>query len=90
MKPAPRFPSLRTPASLEDRELMEIFGRALQTARRAKGYRQRQMAFDLNLHPQQLSRIERGARATTVVEALKLCTYLGVTFETLWDGTYGG
>lgn len=82
---------MKTPTHFTELETMyqARFGRALQTARRMLGKRQRQTAFHLNMTPQRLSRIERGLVNATAVEAYQLTTYLGITFEDLFTGVYG-
>ena len=64
---------------------MEMLG--LRAIRRAKGYSQLKVAFDLNISREALSYYENGKRSPDVAMLLKMSEYFDVSIHYLITGT---
>lgn len=62
-----------------------LLGARIKELRRARGLSQEELAEQIGIEPQHMSRIETGGSAPTVERMEKLCAVLGIELRSLFD-----
>ncbi|MDP3314391.1 helix-turn-helix domain-containing protein [Lutibacter sp.] len=70
---------------LNDSAFLIAFGKNLRKHRKANGFSQEQLAFDLGVEISQISRIERGIINTSIVNINSIANALKIDIKILFD-----
>ncbi|RYC50781.1 MULTISPECIES: helix-turn-helix domain-containing protein [Flagellimonas] len=68
----------------EDKEIMKSVGQRIQQLRNAKGLTQFQLSIEADITKNQIGRIERAERNTSLVTLNRIASALGVPLHTLF------
>lgn len=68
---------------MEEKQVLELFGKQLQAIRLAKGWSQEKLAGEADLDRTYVSSVERGKRNISLINIYKLAKALDVTPQSL-------